>query len=84
MCHVLAMKRVFSKDLGPVNLLCENPVFTSCNYKTFCWTLLKGTFQKLLSGFFPLRGSPSYPLNGKSFCQKTLGRKGGTPPPSPP
>ena len=44
----------------------------------------KGSFQKLLSGFFPLRGyppSPPYPLNGKSFCQKTLSGKGGTPPP---
>ena len=39
----------------------------------------KGGCQKLLSGFFPLRGYPPlpYPLNGKSFCQKTLSGKGG-------
>ena len=38
----------------------------------------KGTFQKLLSGFCPLRGypPPPYPLNGKSFCQKSLSGKG--------
>ena len=41
----------------------------------------KGTFQKRFSGFCPLRGyPPPYPLNGKSFCQKTLSGKGGVPP----
>ena len=38
----------------------------------------KGARQKLLSGFCPLRG---YPLNGQSFCQKTLSGQGGYPPP---
>ena len=43
----------------------------------------KGSCQKRFSGFFPLRGypPPPYPLNGKSFCQKTLSGKGGYPPP---
>ena len=44
----------------------------------------KGTLQKLLSGFFPLRGyppPPPNPLDGKSFCQKNLSGKGGYPPP---
>ena len=45
--------------------------------------LTKGGRQKLLSGFFTLRGSPPAPtpLNGKSLCQKTLSGKGGTSPP---
>ena len=41
----------------------------------------KGSFQKRFSVFFPLRGYPPPPLNGKSFCQKTLSGKGGYPPP---
>ena len=41
----------------------------------------KGTRQKLLSGFFPLKGYTPPPLNGKSFCQKTLSGKGGYTPP---
>ena len=43
----------------------------------------KGSCQKRFIGFCPLRGyPPPYPLNGKSFCQKTLSGKGGyTPPP---
>ena len=42
----------------------------------------EGSLQKLLSGFCPLRGyPPPYPLNGKSFCQKTLNGIGGYPPP---
>ena len=42
----------------------------------------QGSFQKLLSGFFPLRGySPSHPLNEKTFCQKTLSGQGGHSPP---
>ena len=42
----------------------------------------KGGRQKLLSGFFSVKGvPPPYPLNGKSFCQKTLSGKGGTPSP---
>ena len=42
----------------------------------------KGTRQKLLSGFYPLRGypSPPYPLN---FAKKNLSGKGGVPPPPP-
>ena len=45
-------------------------------------TANKGGRQKLLSGFFPLRGYPHPPpLNGKSFCQKTLSRMRGYPPP---
>ena len=44
----------------------------------------KGSFQKRFNGFCPLRGyPPPYPLNGKSFCQKTLSGKGGFPPPPP-
>ena len=43
------------------------------------WDDNKGSFQKRFSGFFPLRGYPPYPLNGKSFCQKTLSGKGGYP-----
>ena len=41
--------------------------------------LYKGSFHKLLSRFCPLRGYPPSPspLNGKSFCQKTLSGKGG-------
>ena len=39
--------------------------------------ITKGSLQKLPSGFCPLRGYPPYPLNGKSFCQKTLSGKGG-------
>ena len=34
----------------------------------------QGTCQKRFSGFCPLRG---YPLNGQSFCQKTLSGQGG-------
>ena len=49
MCHTLAMKRVFSKDLGPVNLLCENPVFTSCNYKTFFGNCLNYDLKNFFS-----------------------------------
>ena len=42
----------------------------------------KGSFQKRFNGFCPLRGyPPPYPLNGKSFCQKTLSGKGGYRPP---
>ena len=37
----------------------------------------KGSCQKHFSGSCPLRGYPPYPLNGKSFCQKTLSGKGG-------
>ena len=44
--------------------------------------ITKGGCQKLLSGFCPLRDYPPYPLNGQSFCQKTLSGQGGTPPPS--
>ena len=44
--------------------------------------LVKGGCQKRFSGFCPLRGyPPPYPLNGKSFCQKTLNGIGGYPPP---
>ena len=56
-----------------------------CEFKEICIPLAppKGGCQKLLSGFFLLRGypppSPPTPLNGKSFCQKTLSGKGGTP-----
>ena len=45
----------------------------------------KGSCQKRFSGFCPLRVSPPppppHPLNGKSFCQKTLNGIGGYPPP---
>ena len=45
---------------------------------------IKGTFQKRFSGIRPLRGyPPPSPLNGKSFCQKTLSGKGGHPPAPP-
>ena len=45
---------------------------------------LREAFKNVLADFV-CEGSipPPYPLNGKSFCQKTLSRKGGytTPPP---
>ena len=50
------------------------------------WSIYKGSFQKLLSGFFPLSGyppPPPYPFNRKSFCQKTLSGRGGYNPPPP-
>ena len=57
---------------------CKTVLVTGAPHTKVC----KGSFQKLLSGFFPLRGYPPtpYPLNGKSFCQKTLCGKGGYPP----
>ena len=39
----------------------------------------KGCRQKLLGGFFPLRGYP--PFTGKTSCQKTLSGNGGHPRP---
>ena len=46
------------------------------------WPQTKGTCQKRFSGFCPLRGyPPPQPLNGQSFCQKTLSGQGGYPPP---
>ena len=54
-----------SEYISVLNLMCES-------------SSGKGSFQKRFSGFFPLRGyPPPYPLNGKSFCQKTLSGKGG-------
>ena len=41
----------------------------------------KGTHQKLLSGFCPLRGPPPTPLTENHFAKKTLAERGGTPPP---
>ena len=60
---------------------------------TFCLELAlfcllnfhKGSRQKLLSGFFPLRGYPSppyrYHLSGKYFCSKKHSKIGGYPAP---
>ena len=43
----------------------------------------KGGFQKLLSGFFPLRGypPPPTPLTENNFAKNPLAEMGGTPPP---
>ena len=40
--------------------------------------VLREAFKNYLADFVP---PPSYPLNGKSFCQKTLSGKGGYIPP---
>ena len=43
-----------------------------------------GTFQKLLSGFCPLKGYPPPPLTPVTenyFAKKPLTERGGTPPP---
>ena len=56
-------------------------IFWQSQKLQFCSGLTKGSFQKLFSGFCPLMGYPTPPLNRKSFCQKTLGRKGGYIPP---
>ena len=43
---------------------------------------VREAFKNVLADFFRLGGTPlPYPLNGKSFCQKTLSGKGGVPPP---
>ena len=42
--------------------------------------ILREAFKNYLADFFR---SPPYPLNEKSFCQKTLSGKGGTTPPPP-
>ena len=42
----------------------------------------QGTFKKLLSGFFPLRGSPPpTPPPENHFSKKPLAEMGGSPPP---
>ena len=41
---------------------------------------LREPVKNYLADFFPLRGYPPYPLSGKSFFQKSLVEKGGTPP----
>ena len=43
-----------------------------------------GNLSKTFKRIFSVKGvplPPVYPLNGKSFCQKTLSGKGGVPPP---
>ena len=44
----------------------------------------RGAFKNYLADFFSVKGvpppHPPYPLNRKSFCQKTLSGKGGAPP----
>ena len=41
----------------------------------------KGARQKLLSGFFSVRGIPPTPLTENHFAKKPLAERGGTPPP---
>ena len=46
------------------------------------YTVFKGGLQKLLSGFFPLRGYPQHPpptpLTENHFAKKPLAERGGT------
>ena len=55
----------------------RNIAFSSSSLITLYQRYHQGSRQKLLSGFFPLRGypPPPYPLNRKLFCQKTLSGK---------
>ena len=76
----------FSKYIQTLPLPSPAKVPTCVQYLiNFYFITHKGSCQKLLSGFCPLRGYPApYPLNGKSFCQKkTLSGKGGYTPPPP-
>ena len=77
---------LFNTQILVVDYDIDNNLFLTCMFnqvknRTCTEGLLdthKGGCQKLLSGFFPLRGyHPPYPLNGKSFCQKNLSGKGG-------
>ena len=68
------------------NLICSTMDINYMEYDilidVFCTTRLsKGSCQKLLSGFFPLRGypHPPYSLIGKSFFEKTHSGNGGYP-----
>ena len=66
------------KDLVQVNMILspDDGLFVNL-------TDNKGSFQKLLSGFGPLRGSPPppTPLTENHFAKKTLAERGVHPPP---
>ena len=55
--------------------------FASITHFT-CFSCCLGAFQKLLSGFCPLRGyaPPPTPLTENHFAKKPLAERGGTPP----
>ena len=56
--------------------------FASITHFT-CFSCCLGAFQKLLSGFCPLRGyaPPPTPLTENHFAKKPLAERGGAPPP---